>query len=138
METTLVYLTEDSPIPVSVEMEEPFRAVFSTQAAENDQLLLTAAQVESSAVTGDRAEMKYILRLQAAGVRKAEAEVITDVTENEASESPKGISIYFLQPGENAWDIARHYRIPLSAIHEINPEFSDDAAPGTPVIIYKR
>ena len=138
LEITLIYLTDDSAIPVSVEMEEPFRAVFAAQADENDQLMLSAAQVESSAVTGDRAELKYILRLQAEGVRKAEASVITDAAETDAQEPPKGISLYFLQPGESAWDIAKRYRIPLAAIGDMNPDFSDSAAPGTPVIIYRR
>ncbi len=137
LEASLVYLTDDSEIPVSIAQEEPFRAVFSTQADENDHLMLAASQVEASAITGDRAEMKYILRLTAEGVRKGEADVITDAAETEAQERPRGISLYFLQKGESAWDIARRYRIPVEEIGEMNPDFSD-AVPGTPVIIYKK
>lgn len=138
LEISLIYLTEDSDIPVSIQQEEPFRTVFATRAEAEDQLLLTACQVEGSAVTGDRAEIKYILHLSAEGVRRAEAEIITDAEEAPAQERPRGISLYFIQPGDTAWEIARRYRIPLSAIGEMNPDFSEDAAPGTPVIICRQ
>lgn len=138
LETTLIYLTDDSSIPVSIAREEPFRAVFSTAAQEQDHLFLSASQVEAQAVTGDRAEMKYILHLQAEGVRKGEAEVITDAAEVDSPVPPRGISLYFLQPGESAWDIARRYRVPLAEISRMNPDFSDASQPGTPVMIYRR
>lgn len=138
LETTLIYQTDDSTIPVSVEQEEPFRTVFSTQAEPEDALSLTAMQVEASVLTGDRVELKYILRLNAEGVRKIAADVITDAVAATAPPIEKGIVLYFIQPGENLWEIAKRYRVPLSEISAMNPDLPDMPATGTPVITYKK
>lgn len=138
LETTLVYRTDDSEVPVSIDQEEPFRAVFSTDAEPEDGLMLTASQAEASAVTGDRVEMKYILHLQADGVRKGEAEVITDALKAEAPAEEKGIALYFPQEGETLWEIAKRYRVPMEEIKAMNPAFSEGDLPGTPVITYRK
>lgn len=138
MDATLIYLTDDSDIPVSIQQEEPFHAVFSTNAVPDDHLTLTAAQVEPSAVTGDRAEMKYILYLQAEGVRAKEAQVLIDAEETPAPSLEKGIILYYLQPGETLWDIAKRYRVPLEEISRLNPQLSSDPVPGTAVLTFRR
>ena len=73
-------------------------------------MTLTAAQVEPNAVTGDRVELKYILRLHADGVRKDEAALIADAAAVPAPEIGKGIVLYYLQPGETIWDLAKRFR----------------------------
>lgn len=138
LDMTLIYQTDDSDIPVSVRQEEAFHTVFSTQAQPGDDLTLTASQVEPSAVTGDRVEMKYILRLHADGVRKGEAGLIVDAAAAPAPEVGKGIILYYLQPGEGVWDLAKRCRVPLDEITRLNPGLPDAPAPGTPVMAYKR
>ena len=138
LDMTLIYLTDDSGEPVSVRQEEPFHMAFSTQAEPQDHLTLSAAQVEPAAVTGDRAEMKYILRLQAQGIRRKEAEVITEAVAAPAPAIEKGIILYYLQPGEDVWSIARRYRVPVSDIQRLNPNLPADPAPGTAVLTFKR
>lgn len=138
LETTLIYLTDESAVPVAVEQEEPFQIVFATQAGPEDQLSLTASQVEASAVTGDRVELKYILQLNAQGVRMAGAEVVTEAVTVDAAPMEPGIALYFLQPGESAWDVAKRYRIPLDTLKKLNPELSEEPQPGTPVLAYRR
>lgn len=138
LETTLIYQTEEGAAPLSIQQEEPFRTVFSTQAEPEDDLRLTALQVEPSAITGDRVELKYILRLSAQGVRKAAARVITDADTSQTAPPEKGIALYFLQPGEDLWDIAKRYRVPLNAISALNPDLPDAPAPGTPVLAYRK
>ncbi|MBE5782015.1 MAG: LysM peptidoglycan-binding domain-containing protein [Clostridiales bacterium] len=138
LETTLIYQTEDSAVPISINQEEPFQALFSTEALPEDTLTLTASQAEASPITGDRVELKYILRLNAEGVRKTEADVIIDAVAAEAPTTEKGIALYFMQPGDTLWEIAKRYRIPTEDIAILNPQLSDDPAPGTPIITYKR
>ena len=138
LDTTVIYQTDDSGVPVSVRQEEAFRAVFSTQAQPGDHLTLTAEQIEPSAVTGDRVELKYILRLQAEGVRKGEADILVDAAAVPAQAPEKGIILYYLQPGERVWDIAKRYRVPLAEIARLNPHLTDEPAAGTPVLTYKR
>ncbi len=138
LEVTLIYQTEDNPVPVSLEQEEPFHAVFATQAEPEDALTLTAEQVEPSVLTGDRVELKYILRLRAEGVRKAGADVIVEAEETAAPPEKRGVALYFLQPGESLWEVAKRYRVAPSALETLNPGLSEDAPAGTPVITYKR
>jgi len=138
LETTLIYQTEDSAVPISINQEEPFQALFSTEALPEDTLTLTASQAEASPITGDRVELKDILRLNAEGVRKTEADVIIDAVAAEAPTTEKGIALYFMQPGDTLWEIAKRYRIPTEDIAILNPQLSDDPAPGTPIITYKR
>ena len=138
LDMTLIYQAEDGGAPVSVRQEEAFHTVFATQAQPDDSLSLTAAQVESSAVTSDRAELKYILRLHADGVRKGETTLVVDAAAAPAQEVGKGIVLYFLQPGETTWDLAKRYRVPLDEIARLNPNLPDSPAAGTPVIAYKR
>ena len=138
LDMTLIYRADDSDVPVSVRQEEAFHAVFDTQAMPDDDLILTAAQVEPSAVTSDRAELKYILRLHAAGVRKSETALVADAAAAPAPEVGKGIILYYLQPGETVWDLAKRYRVPLDDITRLNPGLPDSPAAGTPVIAYKR
>ena len=89
-------------------------------------------------LSGDRVELKYILRLHADGVRKGEAALIADAAAVTAPEIGKGIVLYYLQPGETVWDLAKRYRVPLEDITRLNPNLSDHPAAGTPVIAYKR
>ena len=123
---------------MAIEQEEPFHALFATQAEPTDELRLAASQVEASAITGDRVELKYILHLLAQGVRTAEAEVVSEAVPVDAASVEPGIALYFIQPGESAWDVAKRYRVPLSELQQLNPELPDQPRPGTPVIAYRR
>ena len=138
LDITVIYQTDENEAPVAVRQEETFHTAFSTQAAPEDELTLTAEQIEPSAVTGDRVELKYILRLNAEGVRKEEAEILVDANAAEAPEIGQGIILYYLQPGEIPWDVAKRYRIPLEEISRLNPHLAADPAPGTPVLAYRR
>ena len=138
LDMTVIYQADDGGAPVAVRQEEAFHTVFSTQALPEDDLTLTAEQVEPAAVTGDRAELKYILRLSADGVRKNEARILVDAAPQPAEEPEKGVILYFLQPGETVWDMAKRYRTSLEDVQRLNPGLTADPAPGTPVMAYKR
>ncbi len=137
-DATVLYLTDDSPVPEAVRQEEPFHAVFSTDALPEDHLTLTASQVEPSLITGDRVELKYILRLQADGARQRKAQVITDAVAVEAGPREPGIVLSFLQPGETLWDLAKRYRVPVGDMTRLNPQLPDHPAAGTAVVAYLR
>ena len=138
MESTLIYMTDDTDVPVSVSMEDPFRMQFAIETPPDAALQLAVSQVEPSAVTGDRVEMKYILHLYASGVTKTKADVTVNAAMGEQKPIEKGVALYFVQPGDTLWDIARHYRMAVQDICALNPDMSSSPAPGTPVITYRR
>ena len=133
LDSTLIYLTDDNPIPVTARQETPFRMAFTTQAGPEDALSLQALQVEPSPITGDRVEMKYVLQLQGEGVRKDETAMIVDASPVSAPEGEKGISLCFLQKEEGLWDVAKRHRAPLQQVLALNPDWREGS--GQPVII---
>ncbi len=138
LDVTVIYRAEDSDSPAAIRQEETFHTVFSTNALPEDELTLSAEQVEPSAVTGDRVELKYILRLNADGVRKNQAEILTEVNPHPAADITPGIILYYLQPGETVWDIAKRYRVAMEDISRLNTGLADAPAPGTPVMVYRK
>ena len=139
LEVTLLYMTDDSEVPVTVNQEEPFRVAFACEAEPNDWLTLDAGNIDVATITSDRVEMKYILHLCVDGCRRADAKVIADVKGQDAAVPTGGISLYFAQPGDTLWDIAKRYRIPRQQLLGLNPSLSDgEIAQGTGVVVWRR
>ena len=82
--------------------------------------------------------MKYIMHLHAHGVVKEQGEVAVNAAMGDVKPIEKGVALYFVQPGDTLWDIARHYRMPVEDIRSLNPDLASAPAPGTPVITYRR
>ncbi len=137
LEATVLYIPKDSGEPVAISQEEPFRAVFSTDAGEDDALSLTASQVDGTALTGDRVELKYILTLKTRGTRTESAYMVTDIAPVAAPELQPGIALYYLQPGESLWDVAKRYRVPEETVRTLNPD-AQDAKAGARLLVYRK
>ncbi len=133
----ILYLTDEGDAPVSLAVEEPFRVAFQTSALPGDQLTLSVSDAEVSAVTGDHAEIKCVLTLAATGVRRCAREIVTDASVTPAPAPESGLTLYFLQPGETLWDVAKRRRVTPETIRQLNPELPDDPASGTPVMVYR-
>ena len=138
LEVTLLYMTDDSQVPVSISQEEPFTITFACEAADGDFLALEAGDVDVSAITSDRVEMKYIVRLSAHGAKSAQGQVVTDVESAEGAQPASGIALYFIQPGEGVWDIAKRYRVPREQLTALNPDLEKQEIPGKAVLIWRR
>ena len=51
---------------------------------------------------------------------------------------PDGIILYFTQPGETLWDIARRYRVPVRDVQNLNPSLKSEPKVGQGVVIWRR
>ncbi len=139
LEVTLLYMTDDSDAPVTVFQEEPFRLTFAAESAPEDFLTLTVGEVDVSAITSDRVEMKYILHLRGSGMETQEAALATEAERVEAEPPSESLILYFTQPGEGTWDIARRYRLPRAQLTEMNPGLEKtEPAPGQSVVVWHR
>ena len=137
LQITLLYMTDDVS-SVSVHQEEPFRVTFAVQAEEDALMSLWAGEVDASAITSDRVELRYILRLLADGIEKQTLRLVTDAQPVAAEKPTDDIVLYFTQPGETLWDIARRYRIPEARVKEMNPELTGEPRTGQGVVIWRR
>ena len=139
LEVTLLYMTDDSDAPVTVFQEEPFRLTFAAESAPEDFLTLTVGEVDVSAITSDRVEMKYILHLRGSGLETQEANLATEAERVEAEPPSESLILYFTQPGEETWDIARRYRLPRAQLMEMNPGLENaEPTPGQSVVVWHR
>lgn len=138
LEVTLLYMTDDSDAPVAVYQEEPFRVTFAAETGEGDVISLTASDVDVSAITSDRIEMKYILHMQSSGLVTDEARLMTDAAMVASGSPEEGIVLYFTQPGESLWDIARRYRVPVTDVRNLNPDLGGEPKTGQGVVVWHR
>lgn len=138
LETTLLYLTDDSAVPVAVFRAEPFRTTFAAQAGEDDLLTIAVTEADAAAITSDRVELRYILRLGIEGTQSEEIRFVTDAQPVASAEPEDGIVLYFTQPGESLWEIARRYRVPAEEIRTLNPELTGEPQAGQGVVIWRR
>ncbi len=137
LKTSLVYLSQDG-VPVSAKVDAPFRAAFSASAAPEDIVTLSAANVEATPITSDRVEMRYILQADVEGVQAETVSVVTEAAAVPAGAASPDIVLYFAQPGETAWDIARRYRIPESELRALNPDLKGEPQVGQGVVVWHR
>lgn len=138
LETTLVYMTGEGALPASVRVDAPFKAAFAAAADPEDIVLLTVDHVEAVPLTSDRAELRYVLHAEIEGVQTTQATMVTEAVPAAAAETTKDIVLYFPQPGEGAWEIARRYRIPLEELRALNPELTGEPKPGQGLVVWRR
>lgn len=138
LETTLVYMSAEGDTPVSARVDAPFRTAFAASAAPEDILTLSLDSVEAVPITSDRAELRYILHLEADGMQTQHVSAVTEASAVPADVPVKDIVLYFTQPGETAWDIAKRYRIAQSELRSLNPDMQEEPKAGQGVVVWRR
>ncbi len=140
METTLLYMTDDSDVPVSLDREEPFRAVFACDLCDAESAILLPTNIDVSGITSDRVEVKYILHLYASDIQPAQDVLLTDVQRLPAQPAASGVVLYFTQPDDTLWDIAKRYRVSPDSLARMNPGLiaQEPFDEGTSVILWQR
>ncbi|MDD6142052.1 MAG: DUF3794 domain-containing protein [bacterium] len=138
METTLLYMTDDSAAPQSYHAEEPFRMAFACDVSLPESMVLTTGNVESSVITSDRVEVKYILHLDCFDVQLRHEQPVTQVAAMPAPQSETGVLVCFAQQGEGAWEIAKRYRVSPELLLRMNPQLDESGAQPQRVVLWKR
>ena len=138
METTLLYMTDDTAAPQSYHAEEPFCTVFACDVSLPESMVLTAGNVEVSPVTSDRVEVKYILHLDCFDVQLKAEQPVTQVSALPAEEGETGVMVCLSQVGESVWDIAKRYRVSSELLRRMNPEMEEVSSKPQRVILWKR
>lgn len=139
MEVALLYMTDDTAAPQTYRTEEPFRICFACDLCQEDALTLQVTGVEVSCITSDRVEVKYILHLSCYDVALGQEPLVCDVTREPAPEEQSGILIYFSQPGESLWEIAKRYRVSCDGLQKMNPALEGaEATGGERVILWRK
>jgi len=138
LDTTLLYMTDDSAAPVSIHRTEAFHASFAAAVGQDADVSLTASQAEALPVTSDRVELRFLLHLDALECRNMPVTIVTEAQPTAAAPLTDDLVLCFVQPGETLWDIARRYRIPLETLRELNPGVSGEPTEDEGIVVWRR
>lgn len=138
LDVTLLYMTDGSAAPVSLQLSEPFRVTFACSLPQGALVHLAVTEAEAVPVTSDRVELRCILRLQSAGLEQQAIPLVTEGRCVPADEPTQAIVLYYVQPGEGLWEVAKRYRTPMETLRVLNPSIAGDVQPGQGVIVWRR
>ena len=143
LRATLIYMMEDSGIPVSYTTEEPVRLNYTCTATPDDMLTLSASRVEASVIASDRAEVRCVMLLHARGARYEEVFAVTDLLPAEEETAQSCLALYITQGEERLWDVMKRYRLSEAQVKALNSDAAAfgvaDVLPGAMrLIAYKR
>ena len=131
IEAYILYLTDSNESPVySMRKEMPFSYMLDCESTDDDLIPEIKAEVKHTAynlnVAGE-IELRCILSLNANIIRRRKIELINDViTEQQEQQDKKGIVIYFVQKGDNLWEVSKRYAVPQEEILKFNNMTEDD------------
>ena len=134
---TLCYLPMDSDVPVSVHQDVPFSMQFVCDLPSSSAITLECVEAVASAITSDRAEVRFILALEGMEYSAQPFGIVTDVESVQAPDETGGIILYYPKDCETSWDVAKRYRIGEETLTAFNPKLQD-VRPGEPIVILKR
>ncbi|MEG2583482.1 MAG: DUF3794 domain-containing protein [Oscillospiraceae bacterium] len=124
--THILYLTDDDSTPVaSIEHSSEFTHTLESSKITNDcacDAKIFVDHVSYNMSGDDEIELRLVICLGVKIVKTGRCEVVTEieVIENECLEKCSSIIIYFVQPGDTLWNIARRYHTTVKDIMEMN------------------
>lgn len=142
--TQVVYQTNDDALLIGSFREDiPFRHSLDMDGIDSTMDCLSEVSEEHVGFTllaQDEVELKIALLSKTAVSRTVEKEVVIGADEaEEAADRDSGIYIYFVQPGDTLWSIAKNYNTTIAALLKHNSlEDHNKLVPGTKLIIFKK
>ncbi len=118
--------------------ESPFEAEVQVDGITPDQDVEVCANVEycSYEGTGRDISVKCMLDVELRAFANSAMRLVSDLAEtDEAPKRNPGITIYFADGGETAWDIAKRFATTLDAVKKFNPDIGENVRQGQKVLI---
>ena len=139
-----VYQVKDESVSIASFKEDvPFRQVMEVEGAEEDMECRCQVSEEHTSfvlIAPDEVELKAVLSSKAVVHKSIEKELLIGVDELENTGiSEGGIYVYFVQPGDSLWSIAKRYNTTIGNILKYNE--LDEKGPlkaGSKLIIFKK
>jgi len=144
LSTQVVYQTNDSALLIGSFREDiPFQHTLDMEGIDSSmdcQSEAASEHVSFTLLAQDETELKITVLCRTSVSRTIEKEVIIGAEEAEkVSSGEPGIYIYFVQPGDNLWAVAKKYNTTISNILKYNTLGEESRlAPGTKLMIFKK
>jgi hypothetical protein len=140
----VLYKPEDDGLGInSMKTDIPFTQTLEIEGVHEDMECLCEAKVQylsHTLVTPNEFELKITLLVMGEATEQIEKEVLLDIEEIEMEgEADSGIYIYFVQPGDSLWSVAKKYNTTINSILKYN-EIADEEAleVGSKIMIFKK
>ena len=135
IEAYILYICEESDNPVySMKKDIPFTVSTECKdAAEQGHFRINVCVEHTSfnLTAANEVELRCILSVNAAVVNSYETDILVSCEVEEPEEdSQKGIVIYFVQPGETLWEIAKRYGVSRASLMELNHMEDENVSTG--------
>jgi len=134
---TVLYLPQDSGEPVSAQKEEAFSLTFPCNIPQSATLQITPLEAEAVGITSDRVEIRYMMQLTGSACITRSMDLVIDARMQPAEAQAGGVVLYYAQPNESLWDVARRYRVDVDALAKLNPGLEQPRADRA-ILIYQR
>ncbi|NLJ41572.1 MAG: DUF3794 domain-containing protein [Clostridiales bacterium] len=138
------YKPEDEGLPVnSVQVDIPFTQTIEIEGISEDMdctCNATVLYISHTQVSPTEIELKVTLLVQVEAEAIREKEVLLDVEVVEGDQrEDSGVYIYFVQPGDSLWSVAKKYNTTISSILKFNDlEDTDSLEAGSKLMVFKR
>lgn len=140
----VIYQSTDSSYGLaSIKEDIPFRQSLVIEGAQEDmecQSRLLIDHVNCTLIAPDEVEFRAVMTAEASVFTSVEKEVFLDVEVEELKQGEdSGIFVYFIQPGDSLWSIAKKYNTTIASILKYNEiDESQVLTPGDKLLIYKK
>lgn len=141
---TVLYRQGDETLPISsLKIDIPFTQDLEIEGASEDMDCNCEAIVQYTShtlISPREFEIKVTMLNKAAVSESYEKEILLDLEEAEGSEENiSGIYVYFVQPGDSLWTVAKRYNTTAGNILQYNEiEDQDSLEAGSKIIIFKK
>lgn len=146
LDANILYISEDEKQPIcSMVQEIPFRHFVEVPGSKENMeanVDMLVNDIDYHMVNSTQMELKVNIGASCLVTKRQEMDVVVQITEAEEqmdnSKSPS-ITIYFVQPGDTLWKIAKKYHTTVNELVETNNILNPDLImPGDQIVIQKK
>lgn len=140
----VLYKPENDELPISsIKVDIPFSQGLEIVGVTEDMDCFCEVELQylsHTLVSLNEFELKATLLVRGEATQSIEKEVLLDIEEKELDiEEDSGLYIYFVQPGDTLWSVAKKYNTTINSILKYNDIADQDVLEaGTKLIIFKR
>lgn len=132
--TEMIYLTDDKSQPVNCYSQDmPFRETIEIKGAKPEmkcEVVLESGECSFDVLSLAEVEVKVPINARVRLIRESSLQVVTNAelrpVEKEESESRPSITMYYIQPGDSLWAIAKKHRTTVADIMALNSILEPD------------
>jgi len=139
----LLCVVDDEGVPYrNITVDIPYHHTVTVMGADQDCPCFGTVCIEqlSSAVMGDRIEVRAILDYQLNVSKKMREPILSGMRKSTDSDEENAVpvmAVYFARGNETIWNAGKKYRVSLNSIREVNQLNSDELSIGQKILITK-